>query len=491
MSEETENRARIEALLEGKVPVDIAKGKLFVLIASWVIFIGLGILALADLLGPQLSYLISLFTWISLDLIIPIIILVIIASAIIVATVWLMIRLLRKHGYGLLKFSIIFYVILTWVMFFVVLILVGWNTSLIFMILMAAGSTILAVLYFTIWKTRLELAGGILTITGQVTHEEKEIIFPGYMKTFFVGVLSFFGAIMVTDIAIHMIDPVSQSLPWWGWVIVVLLLFLIFLYVYINTYFFNAITTAITYIWYRKKDPSFHDGVAIATYQLGDLAVFAAFSAIIRVIRTMLRAAAKRSGTTPGWTGGGFRLADGIIGTVWFYVNYFTLPSIVIEDVKATTAIKRSAHRLFDNWVDVLLKEWGVGSVFNMLQLLIIILFAAAGALFGLILSWVYALTTNELIFMVVIGVVIFLFISLLVSKPFMNILNDVYLTFLFGFVIDKESNFKYENNLPKELNDKLKEWFKAHPPVLRCQKCFSKVPEGATKCPKCGAPYP
>jgi hypothetical protein len=491
MTEEAENKMRREALLEGKVPTDLAKGKLAVLIASWVIFIGIGVFALVDLLGPQLGYITDLFGMIALDLIIPIIILMVIASAMIVATVGVMIRLLRKHGYGLLKFSIIFFVIMTWVMFFILLFLLGWNTSLIFVIIMAVASTVMAVLYFTIWKTRLELAGGILELTGQVTHEEKEILFPGYMKTFFVGALSSFSAVMLTDLATHLIDPVTEQVPIWGWVVLVLLGFLLFLYIYINTYFFNAITTAITYIWYRKKDPTFHDGVAVATYQLGDLALFAAFSAIIRVIRMLLQALAKRAATKPGWTGGGYRLADGIIGSVWFYVNYFTLPSIVIEDVKATTAIKRSAHRLFDNWVDVLLKEWGVGSVFKMLQLLIVILFAGAGALFGLVLSWLYGITGNWLIVMVVVGVIAFVFISTLVSKPLLNLINDVYMTFLFGFVIDKESNFKYENNLPKDLADKLKEWFGAHPPVLRCRECFSKVPEGATKCPKCGAPYP
>ena len=40
------------------------------------------------------------------------------------------------------------------------------------------------------------------------------------------------------------------------------------------------------------------------------------------------------------------------------------------------------------------------------------------------------------------------------------------------------------------EMQDKLKEWFSAHPPVRRCQECFSKVPDGATSCPKCGAPF-
>lgn len=497
MSEEKEQRARINALIKGEVPVELAKGKLVMLIISWVIFIGIGIFALLDLLGPQWGIIMGILdlTFDFAALAIPLILLIVIASAMIVLTVWLMIRLLRKHGYSLLKFSIIFFVAMNWIVVIIIIILVGWTPELFFAMILPIVGTIMAILYFTIWKSRLELAGSILTITGQVTHEEKELFIPGYLKTFFVGILAGFGSIMAADLFTHMSEAFGGEVLWWMWVVIVLFMFLIFLYIYINTYFFNAITIAITYIWYRKKDPIFHDGLAIATYQLGDIAVFAAFSAIIKVIRWILQQLARKSKGKAPWIGGGYRLADGIIGTVWFYVNYFTLPAIVVEDIKATTAIKRSAHRLFDNWVDVLLKEWGVGSVFSMLSFLIATLFALAGAGFGA-LMWVMFPTAlidamTWLIILIVIGVIIFIVLSLLVSKPLLNLLNDVYLTFLYGFVIDKETSFKHPNNLPEEMNGKLKEWFGAHPPVRRCQECFSKVPDGATSCPKCGAPYP
>ncbi len=489
MTTEAESKARMKALLEGKVPVELAKGKLIVLIGSWVLFILIGILALVDLLGPQLAIITALFPFLE-GLLVPIIILIVIAGGLIFATVSIMIHLLRKHGYALIKFSIIFFVVLNWVIFFVILGIFGWQTMMLLLLLEAVVGTVLAILYFTIWKTRLELAGGILTITGQVTKEEKELFVPGYLKVMFVGILSLFGMIIGADIYAHLIPPVGDP-AWWVYAVEGCYFFLLFLYLYINTYFFNAITIAIVYIWYRKQDPTFHNGLAIATYQLPDIAVYAGFSAIIRLIRMILQSLAKKSGTSNPWAGGGFRLADGIIGGIWFYVNYFTLPSIVVEDMKATSAIKRSAHRLFDNWVDVLLKEWGVGSVFSMLQILIILLFAAGGALFGVIMVWIFPALGLDLVAMIVLGVILFLLISTLVSKPFLNLLNDVYLTFLFGFIIDKESKFKYENNLPKELNEKLKDWFSAHPPVLRCQQCFSRVPEGAGSCPKCGAPYP
>ncbi|NVM55192.1 MAG: hypothetical protein HWN66_15915 [Candidatus Helarchaeota archaeon] len=487
MSEEAERQARIEAFLEGKVPVELPKGKLTILIGSWVIFIAIGIFALVDLYGPHVAMIAWLSALIAAELWLPILILIFVAAGTTILTVWVMIRLLKNHGYGLLKFSIILSTLMTWVFAIVALILIPFTYELLFMLIMPIISTVLTILYFTIWKTRLELAGGILTITGKVTHEEKELLVPGFLKVLFVGILGAFGLIIGLDIIAYTVPYVDPM--WFHYIPVFVYLFVLFLYIYINTYFFNAIVSAIVYIWYRKKDPTFHDGLAIATYQLPDIALFATFSAIIRFIRMILRAAASRSKSKPAWVGGGYRLADGIIGTVWFYVNYFTLPSIVIEDVPATTAIKRSAHRLFDNWVDVLLKEWGVSKVFGTLQFVIILLFAFGGGLLGFILWLIFPVI--DVVIFIIIGVILFLFISTLISKPLLNLFNDIYLTFLFGFVIDKESNFKYENNLPKELSDKLKDWFKSHPSVRRCQKCWSRVPEGASACPKCSAPYP
>ena len=498
MSETEERKARIESLLEGEIPVKLPKGKLIVLVGSWIIFFAIGIGALIDILGPQaatIALLLSLLGPTITVLIVPIIIMAVLAGGVIVLTVWLMVRLLKNHGYGLLKFSILLTAILVWVFFGITIAVFGWSWVSILLLIICIAATILPILYFTIWKQRLEIAGAIVQLCGKVTYEEKELFLPGFLKVFFVGILSTFGGFIATDISAYTIPTVDPL--WYNYIPLVLYLFVLFFYVYINTFFFNAIVTAISYIWYRKKDPKFKDGLTIAVYQLPDLAVFAVFSALIKLIRMLLQNLQARYQKNPGgapigrapWTGDAFRLADGIIANIWYYVNYFTLPSIVIEDVPATTAIKRSVHRLFDNWVDVLIKEWGVGAVFAVLQFLIVFIFAMGGALFGFILSTIYL--PDYLLVMVIIGVIIFMFLSALVSKPFLSLLNDIYLTFLFGVILDKESKFKYENNLPKDLNDKLKDFFEAHPAIKRCSNCFTRIPEGAHSCPNCGQAYP
>jgi hypothetical protein len=499
MSETEERKARIESLLEGQVPVELPKAKLIILVGSWIIFFAIGVGCLYDVVGPQAVYIASLLSLVVLsELTVPIIIMILIAGGIIVLTIWLMVRLLKNHGYGLLKFSILLSTIIIWIFFITIVVLFGWMWELIFLLIFCIASTVLLILYFTIWKQRLELAGKIVQLCGKVTYEEKELFVPGFLKVIFVGIITAFGGIIATDISAHTI-PANPL--WYNYIPLVLYLFVLFFYIYINTFFFNAIITSISYIWYRKKDPKFKDGLTIAVYQLPDLAVFAVFSAIIKLVRMLLQYLQSRyqknkggapiGGTPLGgapWTGDAFRLADGLIANIWYYVNYFTVPSIVIEDVPATTAIKRSVHRLFDNWADVLIKEWGVGAVFTTLQFLIIFIFAMCGGLFGFVLAIIYSI---DMLVMVILGVILFLFMSMLVSKPFLNLLNDIYLTFLFGFVIDKESNFKYENNLPNELNEKLKDFFEAHPAIKRCSNCFARLPEGVHSCPKCGTAYP
>jgi len=503
MSEAEKRKARIESLLEGEVPVKFPKGKFIILVGSWIIFIAIGIGCLLDIIGPQALYIAQVLSLIMLSILaVPLIIMIFIAGGIIILTVWLMVRLLKNHGYGVLKFSILLPVIIIWVFMGLIVAFFGWTIIatgflwlLILMLVIFMAITALPILFFTIWKKRLEIAGTIVQLCGKVTYEEKELFVPGFLKVFFVGILSTFGGLIAIDISIYTI-PANPN--WYNFVPLVLYLFVLFFYIYINTYFFNAIITAISYIWYRKKDPKFKDGLILAVYQLPDLAVFAVFSAIVKLIRTFLQSRYRKItegepvGGTPmrgaPWAGAIFRITDGLIANIWFYFNYFTVPSIVIEDVPATTAIKRSVHRLFDNWVDVLIKEWGLGAVFFTLELLIIFIFALGGGLFGIILAIIYQI---DWLLMVIIGVILFIFISALVSKPFLNLLNDIYLTFLFGFIIDKESNFKYENNLPKELNEKLKDFFDVHPAIQRCSNCFTRLPEGAHSCPKCGQAIP
>jgi ABC-type multidrug transport system fused ATPase/permease subunit len=487
MSDAEERKTRIDALRKGDVAVEFPKGKFIVLVGSWIIFIAIGIGALIDIVGPHTLYFIGLLSGFALYVLaVPILILILVAGGTIILTVWLMVHLLKNHAYGLLKLSMVLTTIIIWLLFGIIVAVFGWTWELIFLLIVCVAATILPILYFTIWKERLELAGGILQLCGKITHEEKELLVPGFLKVFFIGVLSSFGGIIAMDISAYTI-PLNDA-PWYSYVPLVIFLFVLFFYIYINTYFFNAIVTSISYIWYRKKDPKFKDGLTVAVYQLPDLALLAVFSSIIKLIRLFLQSRYRKTTGGAPWIGGGFRLMDGLIANIWFYVNYFTLPSIVIEDVPATTAIKRSVRRLFDNWADVLLRQWGVGAVFNTLQFLIIFLFAMGGGLFGFILATVYSI---DMVVMVVIGVILFLFISMLVSKPFLNLLSDIYLTFLFGFVLDKESGFKYANNLPKELNDKLVAFFKGHPAIKRCSNCFTRLPEGVRTCPKCGTAYP
>ena len=141
------------------------------------------------------------------------------------------------------------------------------------------------------------------------------------------------------------------------------------------------------------------------------------------------------------------------------------------------------------------MKEFGVKMAFNLLTFLVIVIFAFGGALFGFILYWAflaaYIIDTTIMIVIVIIGAILFIFMSTLITRPMFMMYNDVYMAFLFGFILDKENNFQLPVRIPENMQNEWKAWYNHHPPIRRCPKCNMAVQPGDQYCPKCGEKIP
>jgi len=499
-----EDHARIKKFIETGEPIELHKGKLAFLILQWCAVIAIGTVLLIGLLTPekiQILFLIFLISglltfnvhfWVILTLFI------VMASTVAFLAALAVNNLLRKHGSGLIKFSIIFITIVFWILllsFSIIMYIYTLSTYVFWVLIFPLIFTIAMVISFTKGKQALRRAGIILKLTGQIVHEERELIVPAILKIFLIGILTFFLGIIDLYIMTWIYPMISE--PVLVWVLGIIIFFIESFYIIFNINMFTAISYAISYIWYRNKDPVLRDGFAVALYQMGDIAIFSILSAIIEIIKAILRSLSKRKGTSQSWIPDGFRLAEGIIGSVWYYINYFTLPSIVIEDKPVTKAIKSSAHRLYDNFADVFMKEYGVKLSFSLLTVLMLIIFGSGGGLFGLILYYAYVypimgiLDYIIMIVLVVVGIILFIAISMIIIRPMLMMYNDIYMAILFGFLIDKENDFKYPVRLPENILNDWKEWFNKHPSITRCPNCNTPVESGVPKCPKCGYTLP
>ncbi|MHA1268272.1 MAG: zinc-ribbon domain-containing protein [Candidatus Helarchaeota archaeon] len=501
----TEDQSRMRKFFETGEPIELDKGKLAVLFLEWGAVLAIGIVCLMALITPEnLLLLYSLFLitgilatnvnfWIILFLFISI---SGITGFLAVITIN---KLLRKHGAGVLKFSIIFVTILIWIIAIVLIIFLwsaGAGYEAFWWLLGPAFYTFVLIISFTKWKPALRRAGKILKLTGQVVHEEKELIVPSILKIFLIGILSSFLGIIDLYIMTQIFAAGANEIV--VWIIGIIIFFCETFYLSFNSKVLTGVSYTIAYIWYRNKDPKLRDGFAVALYQMGDIAIFSLLHALIETIKLILNQLASKSGKTNPWTAAGFRLASGIIGTIWFYMNYFTLPSIVIEDKPTTKAIASSAYRLYDNFADVFMRETGVKMAFNLLTFLMIVIFAAGGAVFGLVIYWAYVFPLmgyipdmTIMIILIILAAVLFIFVSTLITRPMFMMYNDVYMAFLFGFILDKESGFQLPVRLPENILDEWKAWYEHHPPIRRCPKCNMAVQPGDEYCPKCGARIP
>ncbi|MHA1751059.1 MAG: DUF6159 family protein [Candidatus Helarchaeota archaeon] len=501
----TDDQSRMMKFFETGEPIKLDKGKLALLIIEWGIVISIGVVCLLSLLTPaNLDLLYALFFlsgllastaqfWVIMILFITI---SFAASFFAVITIN---KLLRKYGAGVLKFSIIFITIIIWIIliiYVVFLIINGSGLEAFWWLIIPAFYTFTLIISFTRWKPALRRAGNILKLTGRLVHEEKELIVPAILKIFLLGILSSFLGLIDLSIMIWIYSLGLDEFI--VWIIGIIIFFVESFYIVFNSKVLTAVNYAITYIWYRNKDPDLRDGFAVALYQMGDIAIFSLLEALIRTIRMILNQLSSKSGKTNPWTAAGFRLASGIIGSVWYYINYFTLPSIVIEDKPTTKAIKSSVYRLYDNFADVFIKETGVKMAFNLLTFLMVTIFLSGGVIFGQIIYWIYIFPVTGyfvdygLMFgIVIIGAILFVFISTLITRPVFMMYNDVYMAFLFGFILDKESGFKLPIRMPEEFKNDWKAWFDHHPPIRRCPKCNYAVQPGEEFCKHCGTHVP
>jgi hypothetical protein len=226
------------------------------------------------------------------------------------------------------------------------------------------------------------------------------------------------------------------------------------------TYAMDGVNIAITHIWYRNRDPKFRDGRAIVWSRLGRIAKFGFLSAIVETIIGLLRAAAARA---KGGSGVLYRVAGSIVGSIWYYVNYFTLPSIVLEDVPVTQSVKKSAKRFYHNFGDVLVREFGVGMVMGALKVLVAGIFAIVGLGFSLI--------TGLQGWAILAAVIAFVIASAIATFPLFRAMRISYLTMLFTYIWDKETGFTQPSRMPAETKKEIERWYQQDVPRIAAEE--------------------
>jgi len=316
--------------------------------------------------------------------------------------------------------------------------------------LISLGPAIILIIGLFTNIRKFKRAGEFMKFTGQVILAEKGMLLAPVLIAF-VTVLSF---LSMGSIFAYLV-LVFENIPWLGYVLgsVVSLTQLIVYYGIFYTA--EAINTTYSYEWYRKRDPDMKFCRKNVAGNFGPIFAFGAITAIVSWLQRMLRnAASSARGKGAVVLAILARLAASLLGAVFKYLTYFTLPAIVVEGRKFRDGVTRSFSLLKRYYMDVIIRETGVQRGMVLLQWIAIFLYGMLGVIAGFVVkmttgeSWTFAML------ICVIPAIIFASIpTFFIFRP----MKTAYLTFIFAYAQDEESGFKLPTRMPAELRGDLK----------------------------------
>ncbi|MBK5112862.1 MAG: hypothetical protein KGD59_14190 [Candidatus Heimdallarchaeota archaeon] len=449
---------------KGKIQIEPPNNKaIFSFIIFTFLFFGLGItffvlmLFEADVvqyLDDFVNALISGGTWLQYWWVLVVILVGLAVIGFLVG--WLLLVLTAKYGHILVIAGSIFFIVGSAIGGLLVAFLIPGLGILFALPGLIPAALMLFVMIFSFNKIRR--AGEFLKFTGKVVLAEKGMILSPLFVTF-ISVLNFLTIASIYGYFIILTE--GMALPWLGYVLGTVTSLIQMIIYYGIFYASEAINTTYAYEWYRKRDPDMKFCLKNVLGKAGPILTFGIVTALVQWIQSMLRNAASRSqqkGNVAGMVLAVLaRILASLMGIIFKYLTYFTLPAIVIEGHGFKDGVKRSFNLLKRYYMDVLIRETGVSRAFGILQFIAFFLYGVLGAIAGMVLHLTpsIALAPEIAYPLCILSAVIFAFIpTFFIFRP----MKTAYLTFVFAYAQDEETGFSLPTRMPKDLQGELKD---------------------------------
>jgi hypothetical protein len=269
---------------------------------------------------------------------------------------------------------------------------------------------------------RLANSWSLVKASWAVLRADKElIIFP---------IIAFIGSIIVTItfavpmVITRMFDGLSDGRG--GQVGLYLFSFLFYLVQYTVVIFSNSALMGAATIRLKGGDPTVGDGLRIASQHFGSIVGYALISATVGMI---LRAIAER-----GIIG---RIVSSLFGMAWNIITYLAVPVLVIENVGPIEAVKRSGALLKKTWGEQIAGNFGMGAVFGLIFLALILLFVPV------IVAVASTQSVGLIIFVIVAYVLLMIGLGL-----FSSALGGIYTAAVYQYATTGEAGEFFDANL-------------------------------------------
>ena len=131
--------------------------------------------------------------------------------------------------------------------------------------------------------------------------------------------------------------------------------FLFYFSQYFVIFFFNSALVGAAMMRLDGGDPTFKDGMRIATSKIGTIAGYAAIAATVGMILRIIQ-------ERVGFIG---KIIVGLLGVGWTIATFMVVPVLVHRDVGPVEAIKESAYLLKETWGENVIGQAGLGLAFG------------------------------------------------------------------------------------------------------------------------------
>lgn len=193
-------------------------------------------------------------------------------------------------------------------------------------------------------------------------------------------------------------------------------LFIIYFVTVLIATFFNAALIGATLKRLRGGDPTFRDGLQLATGRIGSIFGYSAIAATVGVIIQLIRSKSNTAGD----------IGAGLLGAAWGVATFLVVPVLVAEDIGPTDALRRSAS--------LLKKTWGEQIAGNVSLGLISLLAMLAVGLVGALLIWLAAALGSSI---AIGGAITLLIIGVAVIAVIFSALNAIYKAAVYEYAAD------------------------------------------------------
>ena len=193
-------------------------------------------------------------------------------------------------------------------------------------------------------------------------------------------------------------------------------LFLIYFVAVLIATFFNAALVGATLKRLRGGDPSFRDGLRLATSRIGSIAGYSAIAATVGVIIQLIRSRSDTLGSA----------GAGLLSAGWGVATFLVVPVLVAEEVGPADALRRSGSLLKKTWGEQIVGNFSLGLI-SFLAMLVV------GLLGALLIALAAALGSTIAIG----GAVTLLIIAIAVIAVIFSALNAIYKAAVYEYAAD------------------------------------------------------